>query len=73
VTWCLFFKSDKSSAYALSKAKKDLDVIMLKEDCFLIPNKRGLTPLPALGTFAVDEYSLKGLVKAYSRMKKICS
>jgi len=26
----------------------------------------------ALGTFGVDEYSLKGLAKAYRRMKKIC-
>lgn len=26
----------------------------------------------ALGTFGVDEYSLKGMAKAYRRMKKIC-
>ena len=26
----------------------------------------------ALGTFGVDEYSLKGLAKAYKRMKRIC-
>ena len=26
----------------------------------------------ALGTFGVDEYSLKGMAKAYRSMKKIC-
>ena len=26
----------------------------------------------AIGTFAVDEYSLKGIAKAYSRMRAIC-
>lgn len=26
----------------------------------------------SIGTFAIDEYSLKGITKAYSRLKKIC-
>lgn len=26
----------------------------------------------AIGTFAIDEYSLKGIAKAYSRMREIC-
>ncbi len=26
----------------------------------------------AVGTYAVDEYSMKGIVKAYTRMKEIC-
>ncbi|MFM8186309.1 MAG: hypothetical protein ACKN9I_05220, partial [Alphaproteobacteria bacterium] len=26
----------------------------------------------AIGTFAIDEYNLKGIAKAYKRMKQIC-
>jgi hypothetical protein len=26
----------------------------------------------AIGTYAVDEYSLKGITKAYARMREIC-
>ncbi len=47
------------------------------EDVFIIQKMLDSASLKvrsdsAIGTFAVDEYSLKGIAKAYNRLKKIC-
>ncbi len=47
------------------------------DDAFIIQKMLGSAIIKvrsdsSIGTFAIDEYSLKGIARAYSRMKEIC-
>ncbi len=62
------FVTNKDMAWTKTKA----------QDSFIIQemlNKRNLLVRSnsSIGTFAVDEYSLKGIAKAYNRIKTICN
>ncbi len=60
------------------KAKKDMAWAKTKyEDINIIETMLGSGVLKvrsdsAIGTYAVDEYSLKGITRAYARMREIC-
>ncbi len=59
-------------------AKKDLAWAASKSQDLLVINKMlqsGIVKVrsdAAIGAFAVDEYSMKGVVRAYARMREIC-
>ncbi len=61
------FPTKKDMAWAKSK-EEDIDVIqnMLNASKIMVRSDS------AIGTFAVDEYSTKGIVKAYARMREVC-
>ena len=60
-------------------SKKDMAWVKTKtEDAIMIETILNSAVLKvrsnsAIGTYAVDEYSLKGITKAYARMKEICN
>jgi hypothetical protein len=60
-------------------SKKDMAWVKTKtEDAIMIENILNSAVLKvrsnsAIGTYAVDEYSLKGITRAYARMKEICN
>lgn len=61
------FPTKKDMAWAKSK-EEDIDVIQ----SMLNASKIRVRSDSAIGTFAVDEYSTQGIVKAYARMREIC-
>lgn len=61
------FPTKKNMAWAKSK-EEDIEVIQ----SMLNASKIRVRSDSAIGTFAVDEYSTQGIVKAYARMREIC-
>ena len=59
--------TNKDMAWARNK---DEDVAIIQK--MLLSAKVKVRSDSAIGTFAIDEYSLKGIAKAYSRMRNIC-
>lgn len=61
------FEAKKDLAWTKNKAE-DLEVInsMLESGVVKVRSDS------AVGTFAVDEYSLKGITRAYARMREVC-
>jgi len=61
------FPTKKDIAWAKSK-DEDVEVIQR----MLNASKVRVRSDSAIGTFAIDEYSTKGIAKAYARMREIC-
>lgn len=73
----IFFMIDDESQYrfptkgSVAWAKsKDEDVEVIQK--ILNASKVRVRSDSAIGTFAIDEYSTKGIAKAYARMREIC-
>lgn len=62
------FVTNKDMAW--TKTKKE-DAILIQK--MLTSSQIKVRSDSAIGTFAIDEYSLKGIAKAYKRLKRICN